>query len=182
MDIRIRAAWPNRALAATLCTGLVVAALPGLGATVAAHPEQPAEVRLWPCRLIVRSTLLGAIEDGWKRSPTLRRQCEELARARAVVTLEWGKTDAQSLARTRLRWDREGVVVAAVAVPPVSGAVALVAHELEHVLERVRGLDFEEESRRRHSEVWRAFGGFETQGAIDVGRRVERELEERGSG
>jgi hypothetical protein len=118
------------------------------------------------------------VEDGWKRSPTLRGQCEELARARAVVKLQWGKTDSQSRALSKLKSDIEGVVVADVTVPPVSRAVALVAHELEHVLERARGLDFDAKSRIPNSGVWRAFGGFETQGAIDIERRVEVELED----
>jgi hypothetical protein len=62
-------------------------------------------------------------------------------------------------------------------VPPVGAAIELVAHELEHVLERARGQDFAAESRRRDSGVWRAFDGFESQRAIDMGRQVAREVE-----
>jgi hypothetical protein len=63
-------------------------------------------------------------------------------------------------------------------VPPVDAAIELVAHELEHVLERARGQDSAAESRRRDSGVWRAFDGFESQRAIDMGRQVAREVEE----
>ena len=43
-------------------------------------------------------------------------------------------------------------------------------------MEVVRGLDFAHESKKSGSGVWRVFGGFETQGAIDAGRRVREEL------
>jgi hypothetical protein len=124
---------------------------------------------------VVKPTLLGAVEDGWMRSATLRRQCDELAAARAVVSLEWGATDSQSHAVTTMNV-HDGVVVARARIPPVRDAVVLVAHELQHVLERIRGLDFEAEADRSGSGVWRAFGGYETQAAIDAGRQVAREL------
>lgn len=139
----------------------------------------PGRTRRWPCRLIVKPTLLGVIEDAWERSPTLRRQCRELAEAGSVVVLEWTTTlDSQSRASARMGTDRTGTVVATVSVPPVTGAVELVAHELEHVLERTRGVDLPAESRRPGSGVWKAFGGFETQRAIDAGRRVASEVQE----
>jgi hypothetical protein len=137
--------------------------------------EKRVQVRDWPCRLVVKPTLLGVVDDGWKRSATLRRQCEELAASRAVVVLEWGTTDSQSHARSRMGV-QGGVVVATVVVPPVAEAIELVAHELQHVLEKVRGVDFETEAKRSGSGVWRAFGGYETQAAIDAGRQVGREL------
>jgi hypothetical protein len=72
---------------------------------------------------------------------------------------------------------QDGVVVAYVAVPPVEEAVGYVAHELQHVLERIRGVDFAAESKRPGSGVWRAVGGYETQAAVDAGRQVWREVE-----
>ena len=60
----------------------------------------------------------------------------------------------------------------------IPALVELVAHELEHVLERVRGLDLAAESRQRDSRVWKAFGGFESQRAIDISRQVAREVED----
>jgi hypothetical protein len=72
--------------------------------------------------------------------------------------------------------DEKGVLVARVSVPPVSEALELIAHELEHLLEKASGLDYISEEKRPGSGVWRAFGGFETQRAIDAGRQVRREL------
>lgn len=136
-------------------------------------------VRPWPCLLVVKPTLLGAVEDGWQRSPTFRHLCEDLAAFGAVVLVEWGTTDSQSRALSRMQL-RDGVVVAKVTIPlvPEVEVMELVAHELQHVLEVTRGLDFEVESKRPGSGVWRAFGGWETQTAIDLGRQVANEVRE----
>jgi hypothetical protein len=171
---------PSRAVrpAVRCTTAVMVTALFVLGGPAGQSSQlagKSAEVRVWPCRLVVRPTLLGVIEEGWKRSPTLRQQCEDLAAGRAVIVLAWGKTDSQSHATTEIQRDSGGVVAARVTIPPVHNALELVAHELEHVLETVRGVDHEAESRRQRSGVWRAFGGFETVGAIESGRRVWKE-------
>ncbi len=69
--------------------------------------------------------------------------------------------------------------MAIVSVPPVAKAIELVAHELEHVIERVEGRDLPREARRRGSGVWEAVDGrFESRRAIDVGRQVAQEVEE----
>jgi hypothetical protein len=125
----------------------------------------------------VKPTLLDVVADGLERSPTLQRLCHALAEARAVVALQWGTSDSQSRALGRMQV-RDGVVVAWIHIPPVPEAIEHVGHELQHVLEKVRGLDFEAEAKRRNSGVWRAFGGFETQAAIDAGRHVAREVRE----
>ena len=133
----------------------------------------------WPCRLVVEEPLLSAIQDAWRRSPTLQQQCRRLADARAVVRLEWGKSDSYTQAATRIGRDSGGVIVAIVSVPPVAKAIELVAHEMEHVIERVEGRDLPREARRRGSGVWETFGGrFESQRAIEIGRQVAREVEE----
>jgi hypothetical protein len=110
-----------------------------------------------------------------ERSETIRRQCEELAAARAVVVLEWGVMDSYTHARTIMEV-REGVVVAIVKLPPLGDTVVLMAHELQHVIELTRGLDLRAETKRAGSGVWQAYGGYETQAAVDVSRQVAKEL------
>jgi hypothetical protein len=112
-----------------------------------------------------------------ERSETIRRQCDELAAARAVVVLEWGVMDSQSQARTAMEV-RAGVVVASVKLPPLGDTIVLMAHELQHVIERTRGLDFHAEAERTASGVWQSLGGYETQAALDVSRQVAKELSE----
>jgi hypothetical protein len=154
----------------------LVIGLSATDATASVTFEQPtARIPVWPCRLVVKPPLLGAIETAWNASPTLRRQCRELADAGAVVLLEWGRFDAQTRARTRIGRTRTGTISAVVSVPPVDNVIELVAHELEHVLELVRGIDLKSEARRSRG-VWKTPGGFESQRAIDVGLLVAAEV------
>lgn len=111
-----------------------------------------------------------------ERSETIRRHCDELAAARAVVDLVWDTTkDSQSQARTEMA-PNDGVVVATVKLPPLGDTIVLLAHELQHVIEQTRGLDLAAEAERPGSGVWKALGGYETQAAVDVSRQVTREL------
>ena len=146
---------------------------PGIGGQ---GVEKAARVSPWPCRLIPVAKLRSVIEKGMERSETLRRQCEELAAAGAVVALEWDTArDSQSHASTGIRVD--GAVVAArVKLPPVGDTIVLLAHELQHVIEQTRGLDLAAEAGRSGSGVWKALGGYETQAAVDVTRQVTHEL------
>ncbi len=139
--------------------------------------EQPAKKSAWACRLIPAASVRPVVEKGMQRSETIRRQCEELAAAHAVVVLEWGAmADSQLHARTAMEV-RDGVVVASVRLPPLGDNVVLMAHELQHVIEQTRGLDLRAEAKRPGSGVWQSFGNYyETQAAVDVSRRVAEEL------
>lgn len=155
----------------------VIASSPSAGAWAAgaAQGAEKPSASAWPCRLIAASTLRRVVEKGMERSETIRRQCDELAAARAVVVLEWGVMDSQSHARTAMEV-RAGVVVASVKLPPLGDTIVLMAHELQHVIERTRGLDFHAEAERAGSGVWQSLGGYETQAAVDVSRQVAKEL------
>jgi hypothetical protein len=167
--------WPPArriALGLLLMMGLIASSPAGVGA----QGEWRARISRHPCRLVVKGTLLAAVERGIDVSPTLRRQCQDLAEARAVVSIEWDQPKAPWYARTRMN-EVDGVMVAWIGVPPVAEAVGYVGHELHHVIEQIRGLDYEAESKRPDSGVWRAVGGYETQAAIDAGRQVWREVQ-----
>ena len=176
------AAAATRAISIATWT-LTVAVVWALAANASVFSEQqdPARVRVppWPCRLVVKPTLLGVVDESWERSPTFRQQCLELADVSSVVVLEWRKTrDSQSRASARMGTNSAGVVVARVYIPPVGHAIELVAHELEHVLELTRGQNLATESQRRGSGVWQTFDGFESQRAVDIGRQVAREVDQ----
>jgi hypothetical protein len=143
----------------------------------AQEAEKPVRISPWPCRLIPVSTLRRVVEKGMERSETIRRQCDELATAGAVVNLQWETTtDSKSHARTGIGV-HGGVVVATVKLPPLGDTIVLMAHELQHVVEQTRGLDLAAEVKRPNSGVWEAYGGhYETQAAVDVSRRVGQEL------
>ena len=159
--------WGIAAFFVVSCIGYTSAGVAGQTSDESARP-------LWPCRVY---GLPDVVEDGWIRSATFREKCEELAGKKAVVLLEWGSMDSQSRALNRMAVSETGVL-ARVTVPPVWNAVALVAHELQHVLEKSQGLDFKAEAKRSGSGVWRASGGYETQAALDLEARVLKELRE----
>lgn len=159
-------------VAASIVVSTVIAASAQSGPERQSKPAGGSRV---PCRLIAGSTFDRVIARGWERSETFRGQCEELARARAVVVLEWATMDSQSQAKTGMAI-HDGVVVATVKLPPVGDTIVLMAHELQHVIERTRRLDFDAEAKRRGSGVWKTFGGYETQAAVDVSRQVAKEL------
>ena len=156
---------------------LVPSIVLGILVGVAQTAQQPAKVNTLPCRLIpVSPTVRPVVETGMERSETIRRQCEELAAARAVVVLEWGAmVDSQLHASTGMEV-RDGVVVARVKLPPTGDTIVLMAHELQHVIEQTRRFDLAAEAERPGSGVWKAFGGYETQAAVDVSRQVTQEL------
>ena len=142
----------------------------------AQQPEKPVRLSPWRCRLIPVSTLRSVIDKAMDRSETLRRQCDELADAGAVVAIEWEtRTDSQSHARATMKW-QGGVVAATVKLPPLGDTIVLLAHELQHVIEQTRRFDLAAEAERPGSGVWKAFGGYETQAAVDVSRQVTQEL------
>jgi len=139
--------------------------------------EQPTKAPTWACRLIPTDTVRPVVEKAMERSETIRRQCQELAAARAVIVLEWGAmVDSQLHAQTAMEV-RDGVVVARVKLPALGEIIVLVAHELQHVIEQTRGLDLRAEAKRPGSGVWQSSGNYyETQAAVDVSRRVAEEL------
>jgi len=150
-----------------------------LTATLAAQ-DSPGRVNPWPCPIVVKPTLRGVFEKAYLRSRTLQRQCHDLLAARAVVELEWGiSKDSLVRAHTEMKLTEDGVVVAHISVPPVSEAVQLVAHELEHVIERAQGVDYAAESRRPGSKIWETRGVYETQRAVDAERELARELQDK---
>ena len=113
-------------------------------------------------------------------SPTFRSQCKRLGAApvKVHVWLEDPQRRPSFSARTVFE-RRKGVVVAAnVFLFPSLNAVELIAHEIEHVLEQLDGVDLE--TQVGSGSVWkRGDGAFETRRAMEAGLRVAREVKER---
>ena len=168
----VRAVLVRSSLVAAILWASCRSALAGDAAQKAEPPAKPPP---WTCRLVPISSVRSVVERGLERSETIRRQCQELAAARAMVLLEWGAFDLQSHARAVMEIS-DGVVVARVKLPPIGDNIVLMTHELQHVIEQTRGLDRRAEAKRVGPGVWESFGGYETQAAMDVSRRVADEL------
>ena len=130
----------------------------------------------WPCRLTITGELRVAAELAWEHSPTFRDQCLKLAAAQAFVVVQPVASRGARRAETQIRRTADGMTVAISRVRPNGNAVELIAHELEHVLEFAEGLQFLMESSRGSSRVRLSGGAYETQRAMDAGRRVAQEV------
>jgi hypothetical protein len=112
------------------------------------------------------------------RSPTFRRQCARLAAApQLTIILRSAPPNAnRGGALTRIQ-TREGRVEAVVEVGLSARTAELIAHEIEHIIEQLDGIDLRTKSRLRASGVRRVWhlDAYETTRAIATGQRVVRE-------
>ena len=137
----------------------------------------------WRCRLIVPPSLHRVVKAGWEHSPTFRAQCQRLAEAHAIVLLDAFTLPKSRQARAGISIYSDGSVVARVHVPLNARTLELVAHELEHVLEQVDGVNLAMQAALSRSLTSRSGtavrlpgGEFETRRAIEAGLRVAAEF------
>ena len=119
------------------------------------------------------------LDKMWQSSPTFRDQCRRLGAEtglRVSVLLE--DRPGRSLffhARTVLGRKDGSLVTAQVYLKPDLEAAELIAHELEHILEQLDGVDLKAQA--GNGIVWKSGDDtFETRRAIEAGRRVAREV------
>lgn len=154
---------------------------------VAAHSAAHGDGEL-PPNLTFPSSYRSVFDLMRQRSPTFRRQCARIAGAsRLTVELRTDPPPAGSRARalTRIVRDPLGVTHAVMQIGGVENLTELIAHELEHVIEQLDGIDLRSKARFGSSGV-RHCGcaesdAFETARAIAMGLRVAREVGEQGN-
>ena len=130
-----------------------------------------------PCRLLAHAHLRPLLEQLWSRSVTFRQQCRRLAGARAVVLLQGASADETVWdAESRIGTLDTGRVMARVRVRTGRESVEVIAHELEHVLERIDGVRLALDAARRGSGTTVAGGAYETRRATEAGRQVAKEV------
>jgi Tol biopolymer transport system component len=125
------------------------------------------------------------LDKMWQSSPTFREQCRRLGAEtglRVSVLLEDRPGRTLSFhARTVLSRKDGSLVTAQVYLKPELEAAELIAHELEHILEQLDGVDLKAQA--GNGIVWKSGDDtFETQRAIEAGRRVAREVTGSGAG
>lgn len=129
-----------------------------------------------PSNLIVPDVIQPLVRRMWHQSPTFRRQCARLAEHPEVtvhVELTVGVQDAR--ARARLEHHTRRAVVQLEWRAP-ERYVEYIAHELEHVLEQLDGVDLPGVARRGVDGVVLQAGEYETVRAQSVGRTVAGEV------
>ncbi len=139
----------------------------------------PASLTVTPLyRVLVRTML--------ERSPTFRRQCARLAAAGDQLTIEL-RGESNMLGHRAPAWTtirrHAGGLHAVMTITPTGKGPELIAHEVEHVIEQMDGVDLHNMSRLAATGVRQCdcgdFNAFETTRAIRTGQRVAREVAER---
>ena len=137
-----------------------------------------------PCamtNLVVATTLRPVIDHMWHTSLTFKAQCARLSQAPALVVRIGLGNQSQVGARGRVEFVRaEGAVVRAEIMVfhelrTITEIVEVLAHELEHVIEQLDGVQLIPDS--THGVHRTASGAFETARALHVGQTVSGEVE-----
>ena len=131
-----------------------------------------------PPNLTIPSTYRASVATMLERSPMFRRQCLRLAAAPhlAVVVRLLHPLTAGPRARTQIRRSGLGRLDANVEINPLGNFAELLAHELEHVIEQLDGIDLAAKSAVARSGVRSCTDGtFETNRAVRVGTVVALE-------
>ena len=118
------------------------------------------------------------IDDMWRRSATFKRQCDRLAAAPWLTTTVLAVPTAAGASGVRADTVFSGpvgrVARADVRLSFADQSPELIAHEIEHIIERLDGIDM-----RDHVMAGSAYPnswGYESHRAVEVGRRVAREM------
>ncbi len=119
---------------------------------------------------IVRSAL--------EHSPKFRQQCRALAaapRLRATVSVSYRPGAGTTRARTSFRQTRFGALAAEIEIRSAPELTELLAHEFEHLLEQLDGVDLKALAREGMAHRL-ADGAFETARAVAAGQQVAGEV------
>lgn len=116
------------------------------------------------------------VEQIWRASPAFRQQCARLAAAsglRVTVRAELLQKRSDIRAFTSIIRDNASLTKAEINLLVPADAVELIAHEIEHVIEQLDGVEPRRDACGRHRSPT---GMYETCRAIEAGRRVAREV------
>ena len=133
--------------------------------------------------VVVDAKLQGLIAELLSRSPAFRRQWQRLERfPRLSIRIELvhaNHVEGGAHAATRISLLPDGSLHAEVAIPGGHRLAELVAHEVEHVLERLDGVNVVRQHALGDNSVRRASANFETARAVLVGQLVAKEVRPR---
>ena len=140
----------------------------------------PARLAL-PPNFIVPDNFRHVIESMLHDSPTFRRQCLRIAgepklMIHLIFATPW-RLDVRAM--TTITREADGRQVAHIAIAPRQDLVELVAHEFEHIVEQLDGVDLAAQAARPRTGVHAqsgTVGMFETVRATRIGLRVAGEM------
>ena len=146
---------------------------------VRAEPSPASSITL-PQNLRVPPMYQPYVDSMLRWSPTFRRQCLRLAQAPwltvVLAPLPVGRSD-MIRARTHFETDADGRRTATMAIGSLDDQVELIAHELEHVIEQLDGVDLRARATLPETGVHSLKdAGFETVRAVRAGRAASEEV------
>ena len=166
----------------SLLLALLVASAPPLFA----DPLAASRARLAvPDSVQFSPDILARVERMHAQSATFRGQFRRVVeRPRLVLTavIDPALAARSFRARTTIRRYNTGLVIVTMTIAPGASLDEFIAHEFEHVLEHLEGLNVEEMARRHDAGAW--FSGpdtVETSRAMRAGRAVADEMRGHGS-
>ncbi|MGH9310119.1 MAG: hypothetical protein ACRD1U_12135 [Vicinamibacterales bacterium] len=147
------------------------------------HSEAEPPRAVLPPNLTFAPMYRRTIESMLERSPGFRRQSQRIALAEHLtVRLEnlFPSGQRGSRARTRIARTPDGRLEAIVQLSPLDNLPELIAHELEHIIEQLDGVDLGVQASLPGTGVRTCDdGSFETIRAARVGTMVARQLRAR---
>ncbi|MEO8256470.1 MAG: hypothetical protein ABI868_03910 [Acidobacteriota bacterium] len=115
------------------------------------------------------------------KSATFRSQCRRLGESPQLdvrVKINLAMTGRTYRAVTRICRQPSGRIVAAIDLAPYGDPAEWLAHEFEHLIEQIEGVNLPDLERRRQG-AWKSGNQmFETERAVRIGRLVSREMRE----
>jgi hypothetical protein len=158
--------------------GVTMAVLVLVGSVSSAEQHQ-CRLRQLPANVTFPRDLERDIARIYDRSPTFRAQCERIAAAdHARINVRIDPIMPSRCRAFTVVNHRHGRIIAEVHLPPSSDHTELLAHELEHVIEQIEGLNLRKLSRVNGSGVREVDPGlFETDRAQMAGRVVMAEAD-----
>jgi hypothetical protein len=127
-----------------------------------------------PENLDVPSMYRTTVASMLERSAMFRRQCARLAAAShlSVLVRMMHPLTGGPRARTQISREDGGRLLALVEINPAGDFTELLAHELEHVIEQLDGIDLAAKAAMANSGVRTCSEGFETNRAVRIGTLV----------
>jgi hypothetical protein len=155
-----------------------VIALLGIGAAsreAAAQPSTSAHLDV-PSHITLSPVFTEMVGEMLKRSPRFRAQWDTLVTARRVrIVVRLDLRSRPYRARSTLSRHQFGLITAVVELPPFGDHVELIAHEFEHIVEQLEGVELRRLAHDPSTGVRDLHYAYETERAYKVGQQVARE-------
>jgi len=171
-------AWATLIFLAPTEATLARSAAPSVAPRAAQVAACDAPALTLPDSITLEDGLQPIVRLALEHSPTFRQQCRVLAaasRLHATVRVSFRPAGVMSRARTSFRQNQWGALAAEIQIRSAADMTELIAHEFEHLIEQLDGVDLNALARERKAHRL-SDGAFETDRAIAAGYRVASEV------